>query len=701
MNTDITLKVPAQGPSGTGSLLRAAAATPRLYVYLACTLLTVVVGFVLGKDTRWDTLDYHFYAGFTALHDRFGRDYFAAGTQSYFNPYVYVPFYLLVRSGMPAVVIATVLAVAQSCILWLTYEIGIAVAPAERKGVRIGIGAFAAALTLANPILINQVGSSYIDCLTGEVVLVGWLLLIAAMRDPGIRRILIAGLLLGAVSALKLTNAVHAIAAVVLLAFIPSTWRSRLRYASAFGVALAVGFAVVAAPWALRLYQHFGNPFFPLFNNLFRSPQFTFAPLRDHRFVPDSLLDALWRPIASVLPLKNVHDEFSAPDIRYATLYLLAAALLIRWVYRRLSGRIALAAPSGDVGPGRALVALACAFLADWMMWLTASGNGRYFIAMASVAAILVACLAFLLWSARPKACAYFLAAILAVQVFQLCAGATYRTHVSWDRAPWFEVLMPRQLATTPQLYIAFGLESNSFIVPYLPRDAAFVDLEGDYVIGTSGASGAHVASLIRRYSPNLRVIALTGHFRNTELPGVAHIDDTLSHFGLRVDQGECAVIVVRDMDTNRLSVLPQTLPVNLPQLQGKPLQIAVSPDFHLVTCKAVADSSSHAKLDAGEREANLVFDRLESACPALFQPKGPVTKDYGDARKGYYWVRSYGNTGLDAVIIDGVVRFVDPLRGGWPTNLGREQQWQRAPLRLVCGRAHDRYYARVLSPKR
>src|SRR6185437_8936250 len=61
MSTDITnLKTPATGPSGAGAVLRAAAATPRLYVYLACTLLTVVVGSVLGKDTRWDTLDYHF-----------------------------------------------------------------------------------------------------------------------------------------------------------------------------------------------------------------------------------------------------------------------------------------------------------------------------------------------------------------------------------------------------------------------------------------------------------------------------------------------------------------------------------------------------------------------------------------------------------------------------------------------------------------
>src|SRR6185437_9968925 len=156
----------SQSRRPVGTALREVVRSPRFWVYLMSSVIALAISCALGKDIMWDTLAYHLYAGFTALHDRFGQDYFAAGTQSYFNPYVYVPFYLLVRSGMPAVVIATVLAVAQSCILWLTYELGIAVAPAERKGVRIGIGAFAAALALANPILINQVGSSYIDCLT-------------------------------------------------------------------------------------------------------------------------------------------------------------------------------------------------------------------------------------------------------------------------------------------------------------------------------------------------------------------------------------------------------------------------------------------------------------------------------------------------------------------------------------------------------
>ena len=55
-------------------------------------------------------VNYHLYAGFSAVNDRFAQDYFAAGPPSYFNPYAYVPFYVLVRSDSP-LEIASALAV--------------------------------------------------------------------------------------------------------------------------------------------------------------------------------------------------------------------------------------------------------------------------------------------------------------------------------------------------------------------------------------------------------------------------------------------------------------------------------------------------------------------------------------------------------------------------------------------------------------
>src|ERR1700722_8337234 len=96
------------------------AATPdsgvpyRLPVYVACTILALFTNYLLGKDMPSDTLSYHLYAGFSAVHDRFAQDYFPAGPQTYFNPYIYVPLYYLVSSGLSSLEISSTLAALHS-----------------------------------------------------------------------------------------------------------------------------------------------------------------------------------------------------------------------------------------------------------------------------------------------------------------------------------------------------------------------------------------------------------------------------------------------------------------------------------------------------------------------------------------------------------------------------------------------------------
>jgi len=46
----------------------ASVALQRLPVYLACTVLTLLTNFLLGKDIAWDAVNYHLYAGFSAVN---------------------------------------------------------------------------------------------------------------------------------------------------------------------------------------------------------------------------------------------------------------------------------------------------------------------------------------------------------------------------------------------------------------------------------------------------------------------------------------------------------------------------------------------------------------------------------------------------------------------------------------------------------
>jgi hypothetical protein len=677
LNSIFVKQVAARVRSGT-------AAPYRLPVYIACAVLALITNYVLGKEMAWDTLNYHLYAGFSAINDRFAQDYFAAGPQSYFNPYAYVPFYALISAGLPALAIGSVLAVAHSIILWLTFELAVAVSPSEDSRTRVTTGICATALAYMNPILMQQIGSSFADITTAELVLAGWVLLASAVRTPHVARVVCAGIIIGVASALKLTNIVHAIAGFAVLIMLPLSVFGRLRHSLFYGISLATGFAIVAAPWSYRLERVFGNPIFPMMNNVFRSPNFTTEPLRHFRFIPETFAEAVWRPFAILDPVAMVHEELRAPDLRYAVLVVLCIVLLLRWLWRRIASRSTQSTRAKPTASTRALAALGCGLGTDWVIWLSNSGNSRYFLPMACIAAVVIVGLLFRLFATRPKVRNYVLAAIFGVQAVQLWMGTGYR----WNGAPWggqwLTVVMPEKLRTEPSLYLAIGMQSNSFVAPYLAKGTGLINFSGSYALGPTGANGARISALISRYSPHLRVLIRGAKLHEDEEksePSRSQVDIALERFGLHVDTSDCETISVNGLSAEPVFALDASIPV-----------AQATETTYLVTCQVVHDSADHTVVATQQLEADLVLDRLEDACPRLFQPRRPLSE-----HRGRGWVRYYGNTDLWAWVSDGWVKFYQSQRGQGRIFVGRESDWAKAPLRITCGRRGGIYFAKML----
>jgi hypothetical protein len=658
----------------------------RLPAYILCTLAAILVNYLIGKELGWDTLNYHLYAGFSAVNDRFSQDYFAAGPQSYFNPYAYAPFYLLVKAGIPALLIASLLAAAQSTILWLSFELGVSVCSSEDGRTQAAAGLCAAALSFANPVLMQQLGSSFADITTATLVLAGWLLLAGMVRSSGSWRVICAGLILGGASALKPTNLVHAVAAIGILALVPIALRGRARIALYYALSTGIGFAVVAAPWSVRLERMFANPLFPLMNGLFRSAESPTGAMRHFRFIPDSLTAALWRPFAMVDPTFMVHVELRAPDLRYAVLVLFLAALIARWVWRGASAAPTSPVSTREATSTRVLTALGCGFAADWVLWLSGSGNSRYFLPMACVAAVAIVGLVFHIFATRPKVRNYILVTLFAAQAVQLAMGTEYRWKaVPWG-GPWFDVVVPRKLRTDPNLFLTIGILSNSFIAPYLAEGSGMVNFSGGYAFGADGANGARVVALIKRYAPNLRML-VTGEklYEDAERrsPRRSQVDIAVSRFGLRVDPADCVTIAVNG--------LPPEL--EIAEASSVPRQAPRDKTF-LLSCHLVPDLSNEpARIAAIQRSKDLVLDRLEDACPKLFQPRRPFTEYNGSV-----WARRYPNTDLSAWVSHGGVKFIQGIRGAEQVYVGSETDWTASPQHLDCGRRNEVYYA-TLAP--
>jgi hypothetical protein len=659
-----------------------AAAPYRWYVYAACTVLAVALNYAFGKDMAWDELSYHLYAGFSAVHDRFAQDYFPAGPQTYFNPYIYVPLYLLVSSDLSSLEISSVLAMVHSVMLWLTYELAVAVCPYDDKYRRLVFGLCAVAFALINPILLQQIGSTFADITSGEFLLAGWLLLALAVRAPSTVRVVGAGLLCGIATGLKLTNAVHAISGFVIVIMLPLTLRGRFRQGLAYGISLGLGFLLIAAPWSYRLAQRFGNPVFPLMNHLFRSPEFTTEPLRHLRFIPGSLAEALWRPFAMIDPVTMAHEEMRAPDPRYAILVVLVGALLCRWLWQRRAASSTRSAAGVDAASARTLTAIGCGLAVDWAAWLSGSGNSRYFLPMSSVAAVVLVALIYKLFAMRPKVRNYVLAGILGVQGVQLWMGADYRwNEAPWD-AQWINIGVPVKLRSEASLYLTIGAQTNSFLALYLAPGSGLINFSGLYTLGPDGANGARIESLVRRYAPNIRMLIRGARlYRNDErrLPNRVQIDDALRPFGLRVDDSDCATIAVHGL-TPDLEFTIATSQPTVPQARDT---------TYLLSCHVVPDKSDYSAQLPARRDIDLVLDHLEDACPALFEPRRPRTEYIGDGG-----LRRYGDTDLTAWVSHGLVKFMQASLGGDAVFLGREIDWTKAPVPVQCGRRDGRYFA-------
>jgi hypothetical protein len=192
---------------------------------------------------------------------------------------------------------------------------------------------------------------------------------------------------------------------------------------------------------------------------------------------------------------------------------------------------------------------------------------------------------------------------------------------------------------------------------------------------------------LIQKFKPNLRAVFLSSKpFENAERrPSISRVDDLLQWYGLRSDAADCATITVHG--------LPPALEIRFQSL-STPLEPQNRDSTYVVTCRVVPETADRSALITRRRAVNLVLDRLEDACPKLFQPRHLVTVIQGDA-----WRRLYGGTDLVASVAFGRVTFSDQIRPHGLIDVGSERDWAKAPMRLDCGKRNGVYFAHVLPP--
>jgi hypothetical protein len=269
-----------------------------------------------GEDINWDWRNYHEYSAFALLNGRFSEDVAPAGIQTFLNPLAYLPAYWLRHTvGTPywGLMLGALHGLNLALIYWLSRNVLGKAANGWTLAASVGIAAF-------GPMTLSEVGTSFIDILTAMPVIAGLGFILSARLEQRLHYV-IAGLLIGGAVGLKLTNATFLIGAAASLIYAARP----LAAISCFTLGSAIGAIATSGAWDWMLWQQFGNPVFPFYNSIFRSPEAPLEAIADLRFMPRSLWEAFAYPFYWVI---GDHRSSEGPfrDPRFAIVFILFAA---------------------------------------------------------------------------------------------------------------------------------------------------------------------------------------------------------------------------------------------------------------------------------------------------------------------------------------------------------------------------------------
>ena len=500
-------------------------------VLAACVIAAFVAALTRLQDANWDLQNYHFYDPWAWLARRsLDWDIAAAQLQTFHNPLADVPFYALVAAGASPRLITFWLALPTAIAAYFTVVVAWRLFRDLGLVERLGATAAALAIGFTGAMGVGQLGSTTNEwLLTAFTMAALWLLLREVPAESSRRSrivLVLAGLLMGAASGLKLTAATYAVGLAVALLTRRVPLRSNIHAAAWYSAGVGIGLLIAHGPWSYALWTHFDNPLFPYGNRWFRSAWWDLDSVLPSRFGPHSLRDWVLFPFRLAAPPPGFVSEVSYVDGRLPLLYALALIVAGGHVVARL--RQPLALPASFRTSSRDWRFTATFVAASFVVWALLHSILRYTIPIELGSGVLiVGALGYLL---RPPHATVAIACTLVIL-------RTTTVWSEWGRVPfgatWFDVRVPP--VESNALVLLTVDAPMSYVLPFFPSDARHVGIRSN-VNGPErrNALAAKVAAVIRDHRGPIYALSF---------PRGQGDADLLAH-RLRRAPGSCADVV-------------------------------------------------------------------------------------------------------------------------------------------------------------
>jgi hypothetical protein len=490
---------------------------------------------LLGQDSGFDLLNYHFYSAFAFLHKPFGYDFAPAQIQSFHNPLVHVLSYLAL-GNLTAKAAAALLGAIQGLNFYFVFRICQVLFAEFRKSYRCIMSLSCAAAGFYGIASTTELGATYGDNLISILVLAGLLLVLRRLRTGDIsgRRasaaFAVAGLLIGAAFGLKFTAAVYLLGILVSVPLATRKAPNRARLALSLICGLVIGFLATYGYWGTKLYASYRNPFFPYLNKYFRSPFYDWSNFLDARFFPRDWIQSLFYPFFFAQKNQLV-SEIGFRDVRLAMCYVAIVLLLGIGMVRFIGSK----RNRDSAGPARhdsaCLFFLAIFFAVSFVSWLYLSSIYRYLSVLELTAPALLALTVGRL--IRKQSPVFWLS--LGLNIIIVATAIP----IDFGRQKFDDDLLraepPRLGDFEKSTILMTGYEPTAFIVPSFPASTRFVRISSTFV--TPGRNSFQDGE-IRKMLASQDDRHLFAYVKSGDEMGLSRLD--AAFYGKAIDADSC-----------------------------------------------------------------------------------------------------------------------------------------------------------------
>ena len=405
---------------------------------------------LFGQDMCFDFQNYHLYIPYAFLHGRGAADIIPAGAlHTFFNPLLDIPSYLLFTSlaDWPRLV-AFLMGGYYGVFLFVAWKATALLFPAAQTSEKwLRIFTFLLAVTGIAALL--QVGRYTNEIQTALLgVAAGWLLLkFSANGRTGY--LCLSSFVVAFAAGLKYTAAPVAVGIGLGGFFVLFSRRDSWRKYALFALCGAGGFLLADGWFLYQKWAELGNPLFPYFNDIFRSPYFTAEALPNGVGTPHGWKEWLFLPF---LRYNRLATEYRL-DIR---LMLGWVSCVVLWAKYWLGKKTPSAVREGLV---------LCFFTGSYIGWVFLFGNMRYTICLEVFSAWLFALALKHFMPHRPAA---FVVAVVWAALF-------VQPLPPWPREAFADktIVFSKEVSVPDDAFVLVG-GHISFLIPFLNANARY-----------------------------------------------------------------------------------------------------------------------------------------------------------------------------------------------------------------------------------